>query len=137
MPELDVRIAGRSYRVACAPGGEGALQAAADRLDAEASGLRAQLGQVPDLTLMLMSGLVLADRVSELQAERDALVAELTAVSRRAAPERVVQHIEVPVVPESLTETMAELAARAEALALALESRMPLVTDGKGQTPQG
>lgn len=126
MPELDIRIAGRAHRVACARGGEAALAAAAARLDTEATALRSQLGQVPDMTLMLMAGLVLADRVAELQAERDALVSELTSASRRPPPERVIERIEVPVVPESLAVTLADLAARAEVLAQVLEERMPV-----------
>lgn len=130
MPELEIRIGGRAYRVACAPGGETALQVAANRLDAEATTLREQLGGVPEATLLLMSGLMLADRVAELQADREALVSEIAAASRRPAPERqverVVERVEVPVIPDTLTQTLADLAMRAETLAQALEQRLPL-----------
>jgi cell division protein ZapA len=134
MPELDIRIAQRSYRVACADGGEAALVAAAQRLDAEATALRNQMGGVPDLTLLLMAGLVLADRLSELQAERDAIVSELAAASRRQPPERIIERIEVPVVPEGLTQSLADLTARAEALAAALERLAPALQAG-GNVP--
>lgn len=132
MPELEIRIAGRAHHVACAPGGEAALHAAAARLDTEATALRNQLGQVPDQTLLLMAGLVLADRLAEMQAERDALVSELAAASRRAVPERVVERVEVPVVPDDLAQTLADLSVRAEALAQALEQRLPIGPSSDG-----
>jgi cell division protein ZapA len=134
MPELDLQIADRVHRVACAPGGEAALSAAARLLDAEAQALRAQLGRVPEQTLLLMTGLVLADRVAELRAECDALASERDMARTYAAPERLVERIEVPVVPEHLIEAMEALSARAEELAAALEQRLPLAETA---APQG
>jgi cell division protein ZapA len=62
---------------------------------------------------------MLADRTSAL--EDRAIAAERELARLKANPQRV----EVPVVPASLSEAMAELAARAEALAQKAEDQLP------------
>ena len=74
--------------------------------------------------MLLMAGLMLADRTAGLEdqlraAEDRAAVAERVAANARANPERV----EVPVIPEIVTDTLSEIAARAEALADRLDER--------------
>lgn len=119
MPELDITIGGKTFQVACQEGEEHFLRAAAKMLDDEAQPLLAQLGRLPEPRMLLMAGLMLADRTAaqddELRVLRDR-VAELEA---RPAPEPV--RIEVPVIPPQVNETMAEIAARAEALAARLD----------------
>lgn len=128
MPEVRIVIGGRPYDVACQDGEEAFLHAAAQLLDAEASTLAAQAGRIPEPRMLLMAGLMLADRTAGMEdqlrtlearlAEREAALEELRS-RPRAAPERV----EVPVVPMAVTEALAELAARAEALAVQAEER--------------
>ncbi|MCY1554276.1 hypothetical protein D9M68_908390 [compost metagenome] len=72
---------------------------------------------MPEPRLLLLSGLMLADRTSGLEDRVATLERELARM--RTNPQRV----EVPVVPESLSEAMAELAARAEALAQKAEDQ--------------
>ncbi|MBM3612260.1 MAG: cell division protein ZapA [Alphaproteobacteria bacterium] len=121
MAELDITICGRAFRVACQPGGEDALIAAARMLDAEAVELTKALGRMPDVTMMLMAGLVLADRAIAQEAELSQVRAQAAALANRPPPWP--ERIEVPVIPPEVTETLAELAARAEALAAELEER--------------
>lgn len=127
MPQIEVKIGGRSFEVACQAGEETFLQKAAQMLDAEAAHLSDQIGRIPEARMLLMSGLLLADKTAGLEeklrtAEADSaqLRAELEGLKEQpaAAPERV----EVPVVPESVTDTLAEIAARAEALADQVET---------------
>ena len=72
-----------------------------------------------------MAGLMLADKTAGLEdqlramEERTAL-AERVATNARATTERV----EVPVLPQTVLDTMAEVAARAEALADQVEERL-------------
>ncbi|MEM8742053.1 MAG: cell division protein ZapA [Pseudomonadota bacterium] len=68
MPEIDIAIAGRSYRVACDPGEEAHLTAAARLIDLEAEALRRTAGSVPESRLMLMSALIIADRLNSTEA---------------------------------------------------------------------
>jgi cell division protein ZapA len=118
MPELNVKIGGRNFTVACQEGEEHFLQAAAAMLDREAQPLVAQLGRLPEAKLLLMSGLLLADRTASVEDENRTLKARIAELEAR--PET---RVEVPVIPPQVAETMAEIAARAEALAAALDER--------------
>ncbi len=129
MPQVEIVIGGRSFEVACQDGEEPFLRSAALMLDTEASSLSAHIGRMPEARMLLMAGLMLADktagledRVREADARIDQLSHQLAAADARgtAAPER----IEVPVVPGHVTDTLAEIAARAEALAAMVEERL-------------
>jgi cell division protein ZapA len=118
MPEVRITIGGREFDVACQPGEEHFLHTAAAMLDAEAVVLTGQMGRLPEARMLLMSALMLADksagmedRVRDVTARAEA--AEAALAQARANPAR----IEVPVIPEIVTETFAEIAAQAEALA--------------------
>ncbi|KJS45003.1 MAG: cell division protein ZapA [Gammaproteobacteria bacterium] len=122
MPEVQIEIGGRNFEVACQAGEEHYLHAAAKMLDEEAAVLAAQIGRIPEPRMLLMAGLMLADKTAGLQdklreaedrlAEKEAELDQL-----RNAPGPEAQRIEVPVVPDAVVETLAEIAARAEALA--------------------
>lgn len=116
MPELEVTIGGRPFRVACQDGEEHFLRAAAQMLDAEAQPLLSQLGRLPETRLLLMAGLMLADRTAAVEDELRGLKARLAEIEA-AGPARV----EVAVIPPAVGEMLAELAARAEALAGQME----------------
>ena len=128
MPEISVTIGGRSFTVACQDGEEHFLQAAAQMLDTEAAHLVSAGGRVPEAQMLLMAGLMLADRTASVPdrlreaedklARRDAMISELQ--DRPAPPP---ERVEVPVVPDTLADGMAELAARAEALAATMEEK--------------
>ena len=89
MPEVDISIGGRTFAVACQEGEESYLLSAAKLLDNEASALSDQIGRLSESRLLLMAGLMLADKtsgvqdqLSELQdklATQDRLIAELRA----------------------------------------------------------
>lgn len=115
MPEVNFTIGGRDFAVACQAGEERLLENAARLLDNEAATLLGQVGRLPEARMLLMAGLMLADRTAELQDKLKVAEAELKKL--RDNPPR---H-EVPVVPQALTESLAEMAARAEALADRLE----------------
>ena len=125
MPDVTISIGGRDFEVACQDGEEHFLRAAAKMLDNEATALVGQIGRMPEAWMLLMAGLMLADKAAGLEdqlraAEERAVVAERVAANARANPER----IEVPVIPEIITETFAEIAARAEALAARVDERL-------------
>ncbi|MFD1194324.1 cell division protein ZapA [Seohaeicola saemankumensis] len=129
MPEVEIRIGGRAFEVFCQDGEEHYLQAAAKMLDTEASVLAGQIGRLPESRMLLMAGLMLADKTAGLEdklREVEARIAEkeveLAALAARPAPEP--QKIQVAVIPPEVTETLSELAARAEALADAVEDKV-------------
>lgn len=129
MPQVEIVIGGRSFEVACQEGEEPFLRSAALMLDTEASSLSAHIGRMPEARMLLMAGLMLADKTAGLEdrvREADAKIEELNIRVAEAsarglpAPER----IEVPVIPAHVTDTLAEIAARAEALAAMVEERL-------------
>ena len=67
MPEVKINIGGREFEVACQTGEEHYLQSAASYLDAEASVLNDQIGRMPESRMLLMSGLMLADKTAGLE----------------------------------------------------------------------
>jgi cell division protein ZapA len=128
MPEVQITIGGRAFEVACQGGEEEFLQAAAALLDNEASVLVGQIGRLPEGRMLLMAGLMLADKTAGLEEKlRNAeevlgqMEAELEELKSRPAPKP--ERVEVPVIPGSVTDTLAEIAARAEALAQAVEEK--------------
>jgi len=129
MPEVTIKIGQRPYTVNCPAGEEPQLQKAREALDAEASSLLAQVGRVPEAQMLLMSGLMLADRTLALQDQLRQAQEALEQAQQSAheiAPEikTVIKEVEVPVVPPALLESLAELSARAEAAADDLEERL-------------
>ncbi len=119
MPDLDITIGGRVFQVSCQPGEEHFLRAASAMLDSEAQPLVAAMGRLPESRLLLMSGLMLADKAAAIEDENRQLKAKLAEIEGRPQLER--EKLEGPVIPPQEVETLAELAARAEALAARVE----------------
>lgn len=122
MPEIEIKIGGRSFEVACQAGEEHFLHSAAAALDAEAQPLMAAMGRLPESRMLLMAGLMLADRTAALEEETRQLRAELDALRNQPAPEA--ERIEVEVVPPELSAGLAHMAEQAEALAAEIETRL-------------
>lgn len=119
MAEVDFQIGNKSYSLTCQEGEERLLKRAAALLDAEAQAILGQAGRMPEPRLLLLAGLMLADRTSAIEDKLASIERELARL--KLNPPKV----EVPVVPASLSEAMAELAARAEALAQKADEQLP------------
>lgn len=129
MPEVNIQIGGRTFAVACQEGEEHFLQAAAGLLDNEAKSLMDQIGRLPESRMLLMAGLMLADKhagaedqmktMEDKVAQQEAWIEEL-----QNRPKPTAERMEVAVIPNEVSSAMAELAARAEALAEAAEEKV-------------
>jgi cell division protein ZapA len=122
MPQVDIFIGCRTFEVACQDGEEQFLHSAAAMLDAEAAELAAQIGRLPESRMLLMAGLMLADKTAGLDdqlrnAKSDIAALRAQIAQMHAQPQPEPQRVEVPVVPTDVIDTLAEIAARAEALA--------------------
>ena len=98
MAEVDLTIAGRPYRVACRPGEEDSLRAAAALVDSKSREALSGLGALSEARQLLFASLLLADQMLD---------------QRRSDPAQP--------DPE-LPQRAERLAARLESLADALES---------------
>ncbi len=128
MPDVKITIGSREFEVACQEGEEHYLRAAAALLDAEATALASQIGRLPESRMLLMAGLMLADKAAGIEEQMRALREKLETQEKlieelrnRPAPEP--ERVEVPVIPSSVVENLAEIAARAESLADAIEEK--------------
>ena len=94
-------------------------------MDNEASVLAEQIGRMPETRMLLMAGLMLADKTAGLEEELRAAETRIEAQTKELANLKALppEQIEVAVIPDQVTDSMAEIAARAEALADSLEAK--------------
>ena len=126
MPQVEITIGGRNFEVACQEGEEQFLITAAAMLDVEASSLSTQIGRMPESRMLLMAGLLLADRNAGLEdkvREAEGRAAQLQAQMEITQAGGGVEKIEVPVVSSEVIDAMTQIAAQAEALADDVEGR--------------
>ncbi|WP_420002954.1 cell division protein ZapA [Arenibacterium sp. LLYu02] len=135
MPEVTIHIGGRDFQVSCQEGEESFLTMAAGMLDDEAQVLSDQIGRMPEARMLLMAGLMLADKTAAVEdrikvveaelAERDAMIAQKEAEIEelRNAPPPEPEKVEVPVVPPQVYHALTELVARTEYLAHEIEAK--------------
>lgn len=112
MSEVEIRVGGRPFTVACQPGEEAFLEAAARMLDAEASTLVDSLGRMPETQMLLMAGLMLADKTAGIE---DKLLAIEAGNPPKAGA--------APALAPEMAAKLEALAAKAEKLAEALEAK--------------
>ena len=135
MPQVEIDVGGRTFEVACQPGEEAFLRSAAAMLDAEAQTVAEQIGRMPEGRMLLMAGLMLADKTAALEEklrQAHAAIAELEAeVERRPQTVEVPVEvpvevrIEVPVIPLEVRQLFTDVAEETEALAHAVASLVP------------
>jgi len=117
MPQVEIAIGGRTFEVACQEGEEHYLQSAAAMLNTEASHLSDQIGRMPEARMLLMAGLMLADKTAGLEDKvraADAKMGEMQAQIDMLQSQGTAQASETP---SDVMDALAEIAARAEALA--------------------
>lgn len=129
MPESKINIGGRDFSVSCQDGEEHFLLAAAKLLNAEATVLTGQISRMPETRMLLMSGLMLADKTAGLEEKLSQAEAKIGAQEARIeelqdAPTPELERVEVAVIPPMVTDTFAEIAARAEALADKVDEKL-------------
>jgi len=128
MPEVKIEIGGKAFAVACQEGEEQYLISAATMLDREAQSLVSQIGRMPEGRMLLMAGLLLADRTAAyeeraLAAEEKLARQERLIEEMRSTPAPEPERVEVAVIPPAIRDSLAEIAARAEALAALAEEK--------------
>jgi cell division protein ZapA len=107
MPHVEIMIGGRSFEVACQDGEEPFLAAAAAMLDTEANALSSQIGRMPEGRMLLMAGLMLADKTVALEERLRQAETQIAALQA---------DVQAAQAPEALA-LLEEVAAQAEWLA--------------------
>ena len=129
MPKVQITIGGREFTVACQAGEEAFLNTAAKMLDTEAAVILGQIGRMPPDRMLLMAGLMLADKTAALEDDVQELREKLAAKEKslRSAEERLADRARritelqesAPAagVPQDVMDVLEKLTARAEGLA--------------------
>jgi cell division protein ZapA len=127
MAEVDVTVAGRRRRLACEDGEEPHLEKLAAMLDEEAKRLAPRMGPVSDAQLLLMAGIMLADRLND--ATETLRAAEKALAAAQAAPAEVASSVLRPEAADGAPSQRGlfeedEAAAALDAAAAALEAAL-------------
>ncbi|WP_332683268.1 cell division protein ZapA [Bosea sp. (in: a-proteobacteria)] len=77
MPQVNVTIAGKAYRMACGEGEEPHLEGLARLYDGKIEEMRQAFGEIGDMRLHVMAALMVADEVSELKRQIEKLEGRL------------------------------------------------------------
>jgi len=82
VPEVNVEINGRKYRMACEEGQQAHLIGLAERFNAQVEGLKGAVGEIGDNRLTVMAGIAVLDELSEAERRIQALEAEVLELTR-------------------------------------------------------
>ncbi|SFB53186.1 cell division protein ZapA [Rhizobium sp. NFR07] len=119
MAQISVTIDGKAYRMACEEGQEDHLTELAARLDRYVGHLKSQFGEIGDLRITVMAGIMIMDELSEMTRKMAALEKEIDALkSNREGSLEVQSRNE-----EMLASTIGELTERIAGLAAKLNAR--------------
>lgn len=134
MADVTISIGGRDFEVACRDGEEHFLQSAAGMLDNEASALNDALGRMPETRMLLMAGLMLADKTAsledQLKAGKGGGGEDAGAVKRAKKAETQLSdaQAELADVKAKLAEAQAEAKKAAEGREAAVEAMRDMVS---------
>ncbi len=122
MPEVNVEINGRRYRMACEEGQQQHLIGLAKRFNDHVEGLKGAVGEIGDNRLTVMAGIAVLDELAEAERRVRTLedqVGELTRAGQEIATE-------YETLEQQFAERLAAAAARLESVADTLDGAAPL-----------
>lgn len=100
MPQVNVEINGRSYRLSCGPGEEEHVIALSRRIEKHAAKVGRATTPVAEAQSLVMVALILADELQETETKVDALntqIAELKDSGIGGAPDERIEEMEIAV----------------------------------------
>lgn len=121
MPDVKISIGNREFDVACQDGEEHFLRAAATMLDTEAQTLVSQIRHLTEARMLLMAGLMLADKTAGLDDNLKVAEKRIAELEKELAEAK--KTAKAAELSDEAKDTMAEIAARAEAIAMAVEEK--------------
>jgi cell division protein ZapA len=122
VPEVNVEINGRKYRMACEAGQQGHLMRLAERFDAEVEALKGAVGEIGDTRLTVMAGIAVMDELTE--AERRIAALEEQVAMLTEAGQGIAEELEQTEL--KFTQKLDEAARTIESIASVLEQTAPV-----------
>jgi cell division protein ZapA len=128
MPDINLNIGGRSFAVACPEGEEASLEAAAQILSADARTLVEQSKNLSESQMLLISGLMSADRAISIQEDLKKAEVEVNNLKLKIEKGSLAESTddEEPATSKltaELYERLSKLSVEAENLADSLEKK--------------
>ncbi|MGV3491139.1 MAG: cell division protein ZapA [Devosia sp.] len=117
MPEVNVEINGRKFRMACEEGQEQHLLGLADRFNQQIDQFKGTFGEIGDNRLTVMAGIAVLDELAEAErriAQLQADVANLTDAGQ------AISH-EAEALEQKFAKRLSEAARKIEAIATVIE----------------
>lgn len=119
MAQVTVSIDGKAYRMACEEGQEQHLEELAAGFDRYVSHLKSQFGEIGDLRLTVMAGIMVMDELHEVTRRLDRL--EQEAEELRKGREGVLS--EVSKSEEAIAHALGELTTQIQGMAAKLSGK--------------
>jgi len=85
VPSVNVNINGKNYRMACDEGQEDHLISLAGKFDGYVDQLKGSFGEIGDQRLTVMAGVMVIDKIDELEEKLSKLEAEFTKIKESKA----------------------------------------------------
>jgi cell division protein ZapA len=117
MPEVNVEINGRKYRMACEEGQETHLSNLAERFNQSIENLKGAFGEIGDNRLTVMAGIAVLDELEEAEKKIAALKADVDSLTK--AGEDLSR--EAAELETQYAKKLAETARKVEAVAQAID----------------
>lgn len=115
MAQVTVTIDGKAYRMACEEGQEGHLTELAAKFDRYVSHLKSQFGEIGDLRITVMAGIMVMDELSEVTRRLKSVEADLDNLRRNrdavAAGAQRTEEVAAAAI-EEMSHRILEIAAR-------------------------
>ena len=121
MAQVTVQIDGKAYRMACEEGKEGHLEELAAGFDRYVGHLKSQFGEIGDLRLTVMAGIMVMDELNDVTRRLEKL--EKEAESLRKGREGVMG--EVSRNEEAIAQALGELTSQIQGMAAKLNGKPP------------
>ncbi|SCW73357.1 cell division protein ZapA [Rhizobium mongolense subsp. loessense] len=121
MAQVTVTIDGKAYRMACEEGQEDHLTDLANRFDRYVGHLKGQFGEIGDLRITVMAGIMVMDEISELSRR----VAELETELETLRGNRDTVLAATARTEENLAEVLGEVTTRIRGITDKLNGRAP------------
>ncbi len=109
MAQVTVMIDGKAYRMACEEGQEDHLTELANRFDQYVSHLKTQFGEIGDLRLTVMAGIMVMDELSEVNRKLKSLQAETDTLKQGRAATLSDQQKNEEVLASALSEVTSQI----------------------------
>jgi len=119
MATVTVTIDGKAYRMACDEGQEEHLSGLADRFDQYVTHLKSSFGEIGDLRLTVMAGIMVMDELAETQKRIKGLETEMETL-RRSRDEALTS---ADKNDAAITGMLSDVAARLEQVASRIAPR--------------